>query len=71
MIDSISVDSDGLIELYTDDNLVAAGRSPHFLSYAIQQHGGPAPVIRRSSEWETSKDQDALDDIWQQTCNLL
>lgn len=71
MIDNISVDSDGLIELYNGDNLLASGRSPHFLSYAIRQHDGPAPVIRTSTAWQESEILEELDYIWQQTCELL
>ena len=71
MIDFISVDSDGLIELYNGDNLLAAGRSPQFLSYAVNSHGGPGETIYTSTEWQESEMREELDYIWQQTCDLL
>lgn len=71
MIDNISVDSTGLIELYNGDNMLAAGTSPEFLSYAVHCHGGPAPVIRTSTAWQESEIREELDYIWQQTCELL
>ena len=71
MIDTISVDSDGLIGLYSEGNLLAAGRSPQFLSYAVNSHGGPAPTIYTSTEWQESSMREELDEIWQKTCGLL
>ena len=45
MITYTSISKEGLIELYADDTLVAAGRSAFFIAYAIREHGGLSPTI--------------------------
>tara|TARA_B110000879_G_C10669074_1_gene317234 strand:+ start:180 stop:401 length:222 start_codon:yes stop_codon:yes gene_type:complete len=73
MITYTSISKEGLIELYADDTLVAAGRSAFFIAYAIIEHGGLSPTIKHSYYWQWSEEHHLaqLKEVWREACEKI
>ena len=75
MINFLSV-VDGNIELWSGDRFFGAWRSPAVIAEVINENGGLAPTVFRSSDWDDAESfgfdsQEELSTLWTQVMEAL